>query len=106
MYEVRRSQSLQKSAIASLLIKTAMPCPQYGSVKARDAINRRLYKVTDYCKDGDLSRLCDLGRVIKKPYPNRIGPAPVSKDSPLLALLLNGIERSLKATKRLRTKQG
>jgi hypothetical protein len=36
--------------------KRLMGSSQYGSVKARDAINRRLYN----CKDGDLSRLCDL----------------------------------------------
>jgi hypothetical protein len=35
---------------------------QYGLVKARDAINRRLYKGFDYCKDGDLLLLCDFHR--------------------------------------------
>ncbi|MBN3962103.1 hypothetical protein [Nostoc sp. NMS8] len=47
--------------------------PQYGSVKV---------------KDGDLSRLCDLGRVIKKPYPNRIGIYLLQRYS-LLLLFFN-----------------
>ncbi|MEH1938822.1 MAG: hypothetical protein V7L01_01205 [Nostoc sp.] len=50
------------------LLKRDVPNPpilqlQYGSVKARDAINRRLYKGLIIVK----TAICDLGRVIKKP---------------------------------------
>jgi hypothetical protein len=45
-----------------------------GQGKRRDKSPSR--QRTDYCKDGDLSRLCELGGVIKKPYLNLIVSSP------------------------------